>query len=302
MKKRLIYQTTTLVFLLIFSQINFASAATNSLKLNINGVSITDQEPIMVNSTTMVPIRTITLLPNFSVNWNNQTKTVTVTNKSENKTVKLIVGEETAIVNNQSVSLSTPVRLVKGTTYIPFRFIGESLDAEVSWDQSSQTVVIYTTDSDVIEAYQGLNLVNSRIAALELPRINLNNPLFTSDEGHSTSYYFPTGKSRQFFIANQGVVQYYEVKNNAAWKVWEAKEGGSSTKAIIPGVITSMEKEWGTRPTYKGQLSYFTDLWMEGKVNYGIVDATGKTKQLGSENSIPDNPVVKEIPQDNVKK
>lgn len=299
---KIIYRTTTLVLLLILTQINFTSAATSSLKLNINGQLVTDQKPIIMNNTTMVPIRTVTLLPNFSVDWNNQTKTVTVTNKSSNKTVKLTVGEKTATVNKQVVSLNTPVQLVKGATYIPFRFIGESLDAEVFWDQNSQTVVMYTTNSDVIEAYRGLNLVNSRIAALKLPRVSLNNPLSTSDEGHSTSYYFPIGKSSEFFISNQGVVQYYEVKNNAAWKIWEGSEGGSSAKAVIPGVITSIEKEWGTRPAYTGSLSYFTDLWMEGKVNYGVVDATGVTEQLGSENLTPGSPIVQEIPQDNVKK
>lgn len=300
--KKLISITALFVLFLTCIQIHSASAASNSLNLNIDGRNVTGENPKIIEGTTFVPIRTVSLLPNFFVNWNNTTKTVTVTNQSENKKVALVVGQKVATVDGKQVTLSTPVRLMSGTTYVPFRFIGESLDAEVSWDQPTKSVVIYTTDEKVMTAYESQNLVTSRTAALKLTRIQLNKGFSTSDEGHSTGYYFPTGKSNQFFITDRGIVKYYVVKNKAAWKVWEATQGASTTKPLIPGIIESADQEWGTRPTYKGTFSYFADLWMEAKLNYGLLDTAGNTKQVGSDTSTPGGSVVREIPADNVKK
>ncbi|WP_309808970.1 copper amine oxidase N-terminal domain-containing protein [Paenibacillus hunanensis] len=263
---------------------------------------LTGQKPIVVNDTTLVPIRTLTFLSDVYVNWEPATKAVTLTDRTAYQTVQVVAGQKTALVNQVPVVLNTPAHIQNGSVYVPLRFIGESLHAKVVWDQATKTVVIYPVDKAVTEAYRSSKLVDSRIAALKLVRVEMNERLFTTDEGHVTGYYFPTGKSNSFFIVNQGVVSYYEVRNDAAWKTWEATSGESTGKELIPGIIAGVDQEWGTRPTYKGTFSYFWDLWMQGQVSYGVIDSKGEMKELGIGNSKAGDTVIREIPQDNTKK
>ena len=44
-----------------------------------------------------------------------------------------------------------PSRIIDDRTFIPVRFVSESLGAQVEWDQSRNTVVIETRDKIVIE-------------------------------------------------------------------------------------------------------------------------------------------------------
>ncbi len=279
-----------------------APASSNSLKLNVNGLTVTDHQPVLLNNTTMIPIRDVSLLPDFTVHWNHTTKTVEVTNTSEHQTVQITMGQNIASINGKVVNLNTPALVINGTAYVPLRFIGESLNSEVSWNAKTSTVVIYTVDKAIIKTYQSTDLVNSRNAALQLTRINLNQGLFTSDEGHTTVYFFPVGKSNSFFIADRGVVKYYEVRDGAAWKVWEATQGDAKGRAIIPGIIEGVDQEWGERPTHHGMFSYFADYWMENRLEYGMINEVGKTKEIGSVSMDPNRGIVQEIPADRVKK
>ncbi len=160
--------------LLAACQAHIAFADANDLNLNINGRMLTGQNPIVVNDTTLVPIRTLTFLSDVYVNWEPATKTVTLTNRTAHQTVQVVAGQKTALVNQAPVILDMPVRIQNGSVYVPLRFIGESLHAKVVWDQAIKTVVIYPVDKAVTEAYRSSKLVDSRIAALKLVRVEMN--------------------------------------------------------------------------------------------------------------------------------
>ena len=57
-----------------------------------------------------------------------------------------MIGSKTAWVNNETVDLDVPGQIRNGTTLVPARFIAESLGAQVSFDGSSDAVVITTND------------------------------------------------------------------------------------------------------------------------------------------------------------
>lgn len=126
----------------VFPQEGQAAAPAN---LYMDGNSITLSEPItMINNSVMLPIRVVSEKLGYKVVWEGKKQTVTISNSS--KTIKLVVDEETALVDKQQVKLPVPSKMIKDTTLVPMRFVGEALGLVVEWDKASQSVYLYTPD------------------------------------------------------------------------------------------------------------------------------------------------------------
>ncbi|WP_425339297.1 stalk domain-containing protein [Paenibacillus maysiensis] len=53
---------------------------------------------------TLVPTRTVSLIPNLKVEWDNKTKTVTVTDSDTKNKLKLTVGLQSIVINTRTSS------------------------------------------------------------------------------------------------------------------------------------------------------------------------------------------------------
>lgn len=114
----------------------------HGVKLFVNGEeSALAVPPVVQDGNTLVPFRTIAEALQAEVNWNEKTKTITIT--KEDITIKLILGSKTALVNGENKQLGVPSTTVKGTTLVPARFVSEALGAEVKWEAESGSVVVY---------------------------------------------------------------------------------------------------------------------------------------------------------------
>ncbi|KAB2336850.1 copper amine oxidase N-terminal domain-containing protein [Cytobacillus depressus] len=60
--------------------------AAPSIKLIVNGSQVKNAEAKIINSTTYVPLRAISEMLGATVNWDNNTKTVTIVDKKNNNT------------------------------------------------------------------------------------------------------------------------------------------------------------------------------------------------------------------------
>lgn len=101
-----------------------------------------DVAPSIINDRTMVPMRAIYSALNADVAWDDKTKTVL--GKKDNVTVKLIIGDNTAYVNEKQVKLDSPAVIIDGRTLVPLRFIAQSLGAKVSWNALTRAAVLTT--------------------------------------------------------------------------------------------------------------------------------------------------------------
>ncbi len=125
-----------------FHQPQGAKAAT-PIRIFIDGQILqTDQPPLLIGGYTMVPLRGIFEALNAQVLWNQKAKTVTA--KKRDTTIVLTIGAKTATINNQTVTLDSPARVLGGRTMVPVRFVSESLGDDVRWDKLSQSVLITT--------------------------------------------------------------------------------------------------------------------------------------------------------------
>jgi len=106
-----------------------------------NGVvSALDAPPFITNSRTMVPLRFISESLGAQVDWNALSRTVTV--QGGGNTIILTVGVSTATVNGQVRSLEAPPQIVGARTFVPLRFINESLGAQVSYNSTTRSITI----------------------------------------------------------------------------------------------------------------------------------------------------------------
>lgn len=99
-----------------------------------------DNPAVVMNGSTLVPLRPIFEKLGAVIQWNNETRTVTAT--KNNKTIKLTIGSTTAYVNGVKNTLSTEAQIINDGTMVPIRFVSEALGAEVKWDEISKTVEI----------------------------------------------------------------------------------------------------------------------------------------------------------------
>ena len=132
--------------------------ANSGIRIYIDGTLLsTDQEPIIVNGRTLVPLRSIFEALNASVNWNQTTQTVTAF-KRDTKIV-LKIGDLNATINDRTTVLDTPAQIINGRTLVPVRFVSESLGEEVTWDPKTQTVSITTSHAKEVEAVSNLSVM-----------------------------------------------------------------------------------------------------------------------------------------------
>ena len=134
-----------LVFVTLFMNI---STFAYDVKININGKEIyTSQSPVIENGRTLVPLRVIGENLDCSVDWDSNTKTVTLNNGSN--TISLIIGNEQINVNGKIIFIDSSPKIINGTTMVPVRAISELFGAKVDWDSAAKTVLISTSENSV---------------------------------------------------------------------------------------------------------------------------------------------------------
>lgn len=135
-----------LTLLLIITLSLQLSYAKSGISIKVNGKYLsTDVAPFISNSSTYVPIRFISEALNINdITWNSSSNSVTI--KADNKTLVLFVNKNYAYLNNEYINLENNALIVNSRTFIPVRFVSSCFDANVDWDEKSQTVIINSKD------------------------------------------------------------------------------------------------------------------------------------------------------------
>jgi len=112
----------------------------------VNGVygDPLEAAPFIKDGRTMVPLRFIAEAFGAQVEWIPETKGINITLnlKSAVHTIGLQVGNPTAIVDGQVVTLDVAPVIVNGRTFVPLRFVAEAFGAKVDWNSLYQVVTI----------------------------------------------------------------------------------------------------------------------------------------------------------------
>ena len=119
--------------------------------IDTNKIDNEGTAPFVSNGRTLVPVRVIAESFGSKVGWDDATRTVTIT--SGKTLIKLVIGSNTATVNGKTLTLDVPANIYGERTFVPIRFVTESLGYNVSYVDMTKDVII--TDLPAIMEING---------------------------------------------------------------------------------------------------------------------------------------------------
>ena len=107
----------------------------------VNGQRLTfDQPPVIQDGRTLVPVRAIFEALGAEVAWLGNGGWIAAS--SGDTIITMQINSNRYYVNGEEKTLDVPAQLINDRTMVPVRAISESLNASVSWDQSTKTVSV----------------------------------------------------------------------------------------------------------------------------------------------------------------
>lgn len=153
----------------------FAPAALHAseVTITVNGNLIEfDVPPFIADGRTMVPLRPIAEALRFYPEWRPETQEIVLWGEV---TLFLTIGSAVAHIVRSAgfagselniIEIDTPPVIVNGRTFVPARFIAESLGADVKWDDQTRAVII-TSESTVVRVDLSFqDITNERLAEM----------------------------------------------------------------------------------------------------------------------------------------
>lgn len=125
-------------------------------RIKVRGMNLKfDVPPVIKEGRTLIPVRAVMNGLGASVEWNDEEKTVTITR--DDKTIILNLqpnpetGKYTATVNDETIELDVPAQLISNRTFVPLRFIAQTLGETVDYDEETGEIDIGDEEEDTDE-------------------------------------------------------------------------------------------------------------------------------------------------------
>jgi hypothetical protein len=115
--------------------------------LFINGALVTEYEVIIRNDRSLVPVRLVSEELGAEVGWDGNRREVII--QKGQTGILLSIDKDKATVNGKEVTLDYPAVIYKDRTYVPLRFVAESLDATVEYATKMNVFENFFYDTDI---------------------------------------------------------------------------------------------------------------------------------------------------------
>jgi hypothetical protein len=145
------FKKTIVAALLAISMIvpnSVAFAAGVTVTLNGAPLKFTLIDPLIINDRAMVPIRETAEFLGMTVDWDQNSGTMTCTTK-EGDVVKHTLYQSMITVNGVQRAFDTPSQTVNDRTVMPVRMLAEAIGAKVDWNGTTSTVIIVKDNAPV---------------------------------------------------------------------------------------------------------------------------------------------------------
>lgn len=195
MKRKSIFTIFSTIILLIGITTS-AGANPKTPTIVVDGkILYCDVAPFMKDNRVMIPLRPIFDALGGDLFWNATEKRVTGFKGAHS--INLVIGQKTAVISGgKTVNLDVAASEVKGRTFVPLRFVSESLGSSVNWDNSKSVASI--TSSKVSEVKEIADLITPSVV---LVVADVGNGNYSQGSG----FFFNLDNS-QYIITNSHVI------------------------------------------------------------------------------------------------
>jgi hypothetical protein len=115
----------------------------NDVIVAIDGNPVPDTtKSVIVEGRVMVPFRAIFKVFGLNITWDEKSKTAIGT--KEGKKIELQIDNKQAMIDGKPQTLDVPAMIIDDKTFVPVRFIADSVGAQVVWDGQNKVVMITT--------------------------------------------------------------------------------------------------------------------------------------------------------------
>lgn len=142
MRKILIMMATAMT--LIFSQ-QIVSAESTDIGMMINDSNIEIGESLIVEEeTTFIETRKLVELMDASVEWNEELRTVVL--NTETTEIIMSIDKTEVSYNGLPLEIEQKPFIKDGISYLPLKFIAQTLGCEVEWDEEKRAIILIKED------------------------------------------------------------------------------------------------------------------------------------------------------------
>ncbi|MDR2167874.1 MAG: hypothetical protein LBE35_08525 [Clostridiales bacterium] len=255
-----------MAFVAVFSM---ALVAFADISVSVDGemVVFEDQQPIVVEGRTLLPLRGVAEKLGYEVGWDEASQTATVEGRGFD--VHIPLGSYSFTVNGEEMALDVPATLYGGRTMLPIRAVLEALGHYVRWNESAQQVMVIS--SMIISAEHLKALIDSGYdnlvilgVAHEFNQTIADSFIFTQADytmrggPYSSGADIPNMRrplaemeallSRAGINADSLVVAYTNTPNQGARLVWELTVLGLDALSLDGGIVGWVEAGLPTGP------------------------------------------------------
>ena len=133
--------------------------AEDTIKVTVDGKLVDcaayGQEPVAIDGTTLVPLRSVFEELGATVAWDGETQSVV--SFRDDLSILLVLNSKEMVVSGEVKTLSVPAQSMNDRIMVPVRAIAEAFGCDVKWDGDTRTVVVSTfvqsdeTPEDVVK-------------------------------------------------------------------------------------------------------------------------------------------------------
>ena len=115
---------------------NYGQAKKLEERIRVRGRCLKyDVPPVIKEGRTLIPVRAIMNGLGAEVEWDEKAKIVTITKDKQEVMFKLNVNK--VLVNGETVTIDMPAQLMCNRTFVPLRFLSETLGEKVDYDEET---------------------------------------------------------------------------------------------------------------------------------------------------------------------
>lgn len=187
--KRLFTITLIVTLTLTYSgSVTAFGADSKGIKVQYNGenINFTDAAVKVVDGRTVVPFRQILEAMGAAVSYDTNTKIITA--KTSDKEISFAVGGKDITINENGKKVTKKMDVAPfvdknlNRTYVPVRFIAESMGYSVGWDEAEKTAIIINPANIFANVDKDFSIVNKLLKTdLDLEKPYETNGKFSCD-------------------------------------------------------------------------------------------------------------------------